>query len=43
MGIVVTLLAALPRNPAFRVLSRYVFGQTRSLEAYLVKLGAALS
>ena len=30
-------------NPAFRVLSRYVFGQTRSLETYLAKLEAALS
>ena len=30
-------------NPAFRMLSRYVFGQTRSLETYLVKLEAALS
>ena len=29
-------------NPAFRVLSRYVFGQSRSLETYLVKLEAAL-
>jgi len=29
-------------NPAFRVLSRFVFGQTRSLETYLVKLEAAL-
>ena len=30
-------------NPLFRVLSRYVFGQTRSLDAYLAKLHAALS
>ena len=30
-------------NPAFRVLSRHVFGQTRSLDAYLAKLHAALS
>ena len=30
-------------NPVFRVLSRYVFGQTRSLDAYLAKLHAALS
>ena len=30
-------------NPAFRVLSRYVFGQTRSIESYLVKLGRALT
>ena len=30
-------------NPAFRVLSRYVFGQTRSLDTYLAKLYAALS
>ena len=30
-------------NPAFRVLSRYVFGQARSIEAYLVKLERALT
>ena len=30
-------------NPAFRVLSRYVFGQTRSIESYLVKLERALT
>ena len=30
-------------NPAFRVLSRHVFGRTRSLDAYLATLYAALS
>jgi hypothetical protein len=30
-------------NPLFRVLSRYVFGQTRTIESYLAKLERALS
>jgi hypothetical protein len=30
-------------NPVFRVLSRYLFGQTRSIDAYLAKLERALS
>ena len=30
-------------NPAFRVLSRYVFGQARSIESYLVKLERSLT
>ena len=30
-------------NPVFRVVSRYVIGRTRSLDAYLTKLHAALS
>lgn len=30
-------------NPMFRVLSRYVFGHTRSIEAYLAKLERALT
>lgn len=30
-------------NPVFRVLSRYVFGQTRSIESYLAKLERALT
>ena len=30
-------------NPAFRVLSRYVFGQARSIDSYLVKLERALT
>ncbi len=30
-------------NPVFRVLSRYVFGQTRSIDAYLAKLERALT
>ena len=30
-------------NPLFRVLSRHVFGQTRSIETYLAKLERALT